>query len=443
MTERLKTQKDNLAKLLAKENLTIVHRKVPTAYFDLKNRLLCCPILKEDISSELYDLFMGHEVSHALNTPYEGVHSAVTKNRTLKGYLNVVEDVRIERMIKDTYPGLRKSFFKAYNELMDIDFFGIKEKNLQELSLIDKINLITKCGSRVNINLTKVEKEFLDWAIRCQTWEEVEERTRKGAFKANKVINGQSTKQSGEKELYLYVAHRFGSIDGGIKTLFGLDIANTKIELLYGLSNNLQIGFSRESLKKIYTLNILSIMISYEGEEMPIYSLGEKKPQLPEQDLYWVAPDAHVIGNVILGREVGIWFGSVLRGDNDIIKIGNETNIQENTIIHVDPSCPVTIGDNCTIGHNAIIHGCTIGNNSLVGMGATILNNAKIGNNSLVGAGALVTENKEFPDGSLIVGSPAKAVRELSQDMIDNMTRSSKHYVTNFKKFVNEMTEIK
>ena len=175
MTERLKTQKDNLAKLLAKENLTIVHRKVPTAYFDLKNRLLCCPILKEDISSELYDLFMGHEVSHALNTPYEGVHSAVTKNRTLKGYLNVVEDVRIERMIKDTYPGLRKSFFKAYNELMDIDFFGIKEKNLQELSLIDKINLITKCGSRVSISLNKEEQFFLDWAIKCQTWEEVEE----------------------------------------------------------------------------------------------------------------------------------------------------------------------------------------------------------------------------------------------------------------------------
>ena len=185
------------------------------------------------------------------------------------------------------------------------------------------------------------------------------------------------------------------------------------------------------------------MMISDKGEEMPIYSLGEKKPQLPEQDLYWVAPDAHVIGNVILGRDVGMWFGSVLRGDNDVIKIGNETNIQENTIIHVDPSCPVTIGDNCTIGHNAIIHGCTIGNNSLIGMGATILNNAKIGNNCLVGAGALVTENKEFPDGSLIVGSPAKAVRELSQDMIDNMTRSSKHYVTNFKRFVDEMKEIK
>jgi len=185
------------------------------------------------------------------------------------------------------------------------------------------------------------------------------------------------------------------------------------------------------------------MLINYIGVQMPIYSLGEKKPQLPENNQYWVAPDAHVIGNVILGKDVGVWFGSVLRGDNDVIKIGEETNIQENTIIHVDPGCPVTIGNNCTIGHNAIIHGCTIGNNSLVGMGATILNNAKIGNNCLVGAGALVTENKEFPDGWLIVGSPAKAVRELSQEMIDNMTRSSKHYVANFKKFTEEMKEIK
>ena len=176
---------------------------------------------------------------------------------------------------------------------------------------------------------------------------------------------------------------------------------------------------------------------------MTLYAIGEKSPQLPDEENYWIAPGAHIMGQVIIGNNVGIWFGSVLRGDNDIIKIGNETNIQENTIIHVDPGCPVTIGNNCTIGHNAIIHGCTIGNNTLIGMGATILNNAKIGNNCLVGAGALVTENKEFPDGSLIVASPAKAVRELSQDLIDNMPRSSKHYVTNFKKFVNEMTEIK
>ena len=145
-----------------------------------------------------------------------------------------------------------------------------------------------------------------------------------------------------------------------------------------------------------------------------------------------MAPDAHVIGNVILGQDVGIWFGSVLRGDNDLIKIGNETNIQENTIIHVDPNTPVTIGNNCTIGHNAIIHGCTIGNNSLVGMGATILNNAKIGNNCLVGAGALVTENKEFPDGMLIIGSPAKVKRILTDDEIHQNKLSALHYIDNF-----------
>ena len=160
---------------MAGENLTVVHRKTPTAYFDLKNRLLCCPIFKEDISPELYDLFMGHEVGHALWTPYEGVHSAVTKNKTLKGYLNVIEDVRIERNIRNKYQGLRKSFFTAYNELMEMDFFGVKGKNLQELSLIDKINLITKCGSRINIKLTKEEQFFLDWAMKCETWEEVEE----------------------------------------------------------------------------------------------------------------------------------------------------------------------------------------------------------------------------------------------------------------------------
>jgi len=173
--ENLRTQKDNLAKLMATENLTIVHRKIPTAYFDIKNRVLACPILKDDISPELYDLFMGHEVSHALHTPFEGLHSTLKENRTLKGYLNVVEDVRIEKMIKEKYAGLRKSFFKAYNELMNMDFFSLKGRNLQELSLIDKINLLTKVGSRVNIKLTDKEQEFLDWSYRCQTWEDVVE----------------------------------------------------------------------------------------------------------------------------------------------------------------------------------------------------------------------------------------------------------------------------
>ncbi len=174
MTNSITNQKDQLAKLMATEDLTVVHRNIPTAYFDIKNRILACPTFKDDISNELYDLFMGHEVGHALHTPYEGVHSALEKNRTLKGYLNVVEDVRIESAIKDRYQGLRKSFYKAYDELMQRDFFGIKDRNLQTLSLIDKINLITKVGSRVSIKLTSEEQVLLDKCYACKTWEEVE-----------------------------------------------------------------------------------------------------------------------------------------------------------------------------------------------------------------------------------------------------------------------------
>lgn len=171
----IKQQKSNLAKLMATENITVLHKKIPTAYFDVKNRILACPTFKDDISPELYDLFMGHEVGHALHTPFEGLHSTLKENKTHKGYLNVVEDVRIERKIKEKFSGLRKSFYKAYNELMERDFFGIKNRNLQELSLIDKINLITKCGSRVQISLTDEEQVFLDMAEACETWEEVVE----------------------------------------------------------------------------------------------------------------------------------------------------------------------------------------------------------------------------------------------------------------------------
>ena len=169
-----RNQKDQLAKLMATENITIVHKPIPTAYFDVKNRILACPTFKDDISDELYDLFMGHEVGHALNTPYEGLHNALTKNKTLKGYLNVVEDVRIEKAIKNKFQGLRKSFYTAYNELMEKDFFGIAKRDLQELSCIDKINLITKCGSRINIQLSNQEQVFLDMAEACQTWDDVE-----------------------------------------------------------------------------------------------------------------------------------------------------------------------------------------------------------------------------------------------------------------------------
>jgi hypothetical protein len=174
MTETKRNQKDQLAKLMATENITIVHKPIPTAYFDVKNRILACPTFKDDISDELYDLFMGHEVGHALNTPYEGLHNALTKNKTLKGYLNVVEDVRIEKAIKNKFQGLRKSFYTAYNELMEKDFFGLKGRDLNTLSCIDKINLITKCGSRVQIELTEQEQKFLDMAEACTSWEDVE-----------------------------------------------------------------------------------------------------------------------------------------------------------------------------------------------------------------------------------------------------------------------------
>ena len=173
MTKR--NEKDILAKLMATENITIVHKKIDTAYFDVKNRILACPIFKEDISAELYDLFMGHEVGHALNTPYEGLHSALEMNRTLKGYLNVVEDVRIEKAIKNKFQGLRKSFYTAYNELMEMDFFQLKGRDLSTLSLIDKINLQTKVGSRLGLQFNTVEQGFLDMSEACKTWEDVVE----------------------------------------------------------------------------------------------------------------------------------------------------------------------------------------------------------------------------------------------------------------------------
>ena len=174
---------------------------------------------------------------------------------------------------------------------------------------------------------------------------------------------------------------------------------------------------------------------------MTVYAFEGNFPIIHES--VFVAPDANIIGKISLNEKSSVWFCSTLRGDNELISVGFGSNIQENCVLHTDIGYPLTIGKNCTIGHNAIIHGCTIGNNTLIGMGATILNNAKIGNNCLVGAGALVTENKEFPDGSLIVGSPAKAVKELDDKTIANLTRSSKHYVDNFKKFSKELKEIK
>lgn len=175
---------------------------------------------------------------------------------------------------------------------------------------------------------------------------------------------------------------------------------------------------------------------------MPIYSLGNLTPKLPAENRYWVAPDAHVIGQVELGEDVGIWFGAVLRGDNEPIIIGERTNIQEGVMIHTDPRFPVTIGVGCTIGHHAIVHGCTIGDNSLIGMGATILNGAKIGRNCLVGANALITEGKEFPDNSLIVGSPARVVRSLDETAAAGLGLSAESYVRNWQRFSRDLKKI-
>jgi carbonic anhydrase/acetyltransferase-like protein (isoleucine patch superfamily) len=175
---------------------------------------------------------------------------------------------------------------------------------------------------------------------------------------------------------------------------------------------------------------------------MPIYALGDFAPTLPEPDRYWVAPDANVIGKVVLGDDVGIWFGATLRGDNEPITVGARSNIQEGVMVHTDPAFPVTIGTDCTIGHHAIVHGCIIGDNSLVGMGATILNGAKIGRNCLVGANALVTEGKEFPDNSLIVGSPAKAIRVLDDEAAGRLKDSAARYVENWKRFSRDLKQI-
>jgi carbonic anhydrase/acetyltransferase-like protein (isoleucine patch superfamily) len=168
---------------------------------------------------------------------------------------------------------------------------------------------------------------------------------------------------------------------------------------------------------------------------MPIYELEGQAPDLPGEGQYWVADTAVLIGRVRLEREASVWFGSVLRGDNEWIEIGERSNIQENCTLHTDMGFPLTIGPECTIGHNVVLHGCIVGAHSLIGMGATLLNGVKIGHYSIVGAGALVTEGKEFPDHSLIVGAPARALRTLDEAAIQLIDWSADHYVGNWRRY--------
>jgi len=166
---------------------------------------------------------------------------------------------------------------------------------------------------------------------------------------------------------------------------------------------------------------------------MALYQLDDLKPSIHPSA--WVADNAQVMGHVTLAENSSIWFGVVIRGDTSTISVGKGSNVQDNSVLHADLGLPLVIGDGVTVGHQVMLHGCTVGNNSLIGIGAIVLNGAKIGNNCLVGAGALVTEGKEFPDGSMIIGSPAKAVRMLSPEQIEGLKMSAQHYIDNSSRY--------
>jgi carbonic anhydrase/acetyltransferase-like protein (isoleucine patch superfamily) len=168
---------------------------------------------------------------------------------------------------------------------------------------------------------------------------------------------------------------------------------------------------------------------------MPLYRLDGIAPRLPAPGRYYVAPGAHLIGRVELREDANVWFNCTLRGDNEWIAVGARTNIQDGSILHTDMGFPLTIGEDCTIGHGVILHGCIIGDCSLIGMGATVLNGVRIGRNCLVGANALITEGKEFPDNSLIVGTPAKAIRQLGPEQAARHLESARHYVENARRY--------
>ena len=166
---------------------------------------------------------------------------------------------------------------------------------------------------------------------------------------------------------------------------------------------------------------------------MAVYEVDGKTPQV--DSTAWIADSAQVMGHVTLGPDASVWFGCVLRGDTESMTIGEGSNIQDLTVMHADHGLPLTIGKHVTVGHKVMLHGCTIGDESLIGIGAIVLNGARIGKNCLVGAGSLVTEGKEFPDGSMILGTPAKVVRELTPEQIEGLRLSAQHYIDNARMF--------
>ncbi|OUS36037.1 gamma carbonic anhydrase family protein [Rhodobacterales bacterium 56_14_T64] len=173
---------------------------------------------------------------------------------------------------------------------------------------------------------------------------------------------------------------------------------------------------------------------------MTIYALGGHKPEIHDDS--WVAPDANLIGQVVIDQGASVWFGCNIRADHEEIRVGEGSNVQENCVMHIDAGYPLSIGQNCTIGHKVMLHGCTIGDNTLIGMGAIVLNGAKIGKNCLIGAGALITENKEIPDNSLVMGSPGKVVREVDTALAEKLHQSARHYQENMRRFRTELKEV-
>lgn len=171
-----------------------------------------------------------------------------------------------------------------------------------------------------------------------------------------------------------------------------------------------------------------------------IYSLGERRVEMRGD--YWVAPNATVIGSVVLGNNASVWFNAVLRGDNDLITIGDETNIQDGSVLHTDHGIPLVIGKGVTVGHLVMLHGCTIGDGSLIGIGSVILNRAVIGKHCIVGANTLIPEGKVFPERSLIVGSPGKVVRQLSDDEVARLEKSAAHYVDNAARYRSQLVAL-
>jgi carbonic anhydrase/acetyltransferase-like protein (isoleucine patch superfamily) len=175
---------------------------------------------------------------------------------------------------------------------------------------------------------------------------------------------------------------------------------------------------------------------------MPIYELDGQAPEFPGEGHYWVAETATLIGRVRLKKDSSVWFGAVLRGDNEWIELGERSQIQDNATLHTDPGFPLTIGSNCVIGHNVILHGCTVDDESLIGMGAIMLNGAKVGRNCLVGAGSVITEGKTFPDNSLIVGAPARVIRTLDEKAAAMIQAGADIYVRRWQQYAKGLKRI-